>query len=64
MFLFLVWQSMQQFVRNQNQDHFNNSAQKAIRIHNMFPRFLIRIGPDRAYPLHFTLSQLLLELLQ
>ena len=43
-FLLLGLQSMQQSVSNHNQGHFNNSTQKAMRIHNMFPRFLILNG--------------------
>ena len=44
LFKLLVWQSTQQSVRNHNQDHLNNPAQKAMRIHNMLPRFLIFKG--------------------
>ena len=40
MFMFLVWQSTRQSVSNHNQNHFSNSAQKDMHIHNMFPRFL------------------------
>ncbi len=40
MFRFSVWQSTLQSDSNHNQDHFNNSAQKAMHIHNMFPKFL------------------------